>query len=98
MTVDQVLELARSERVKFLRLQFTDILGVIKNAFTVEGRPGHEIDFVYAISVAEVDRLREAPIVAIEADGTRITCLWKPVAAFHTGERLYPPGLLELLL
>lgn len=31
MTIEQVLELARSERVKFLRLQFTDILGVIKN-------------------------------------------------------------------
>jgi glutamine synthetase len=31
MTMEQVLEHARSEHVKFLRLQFTDILGVIKN-------------------------------------------------------------------
>jgi glutamine synthetase len=30
MLLDQVLELARSERVRFLKLQFTDILGVIK--------------------------------------------------------------------
>ena len=30
-TTDQVLEIAKQERVRFLRLQFTDILGSIKN-------------------------------------------------------------------
>ncbi len=30
-TTDQVLELAKQERVRFLRMQFTDILGSIKN-------------------------------------------------------------------
>jgi glutamine synthetase len=30
-TTDEVLELAKQERVRFLRLQFTDILGAIKN-------------------------------------------------------------------
>ncbi len=30
-STDQVLELAKQERVRFLRLQFTDILGAIKN-------------------------------------------------------------------
>ena len=30
-STDQVLEIAKQERVRFLRLQFTDILGSIKN-------------------------------------------------------------------
>jgi glutamine synthetase len=34
----QVLELAERERVKFLRLQFTDILGTIKNVEIPDGR------------------------------------------------------------
>lgn len=73
------------------------LLGVIENAFTVNGQPGDEIDFVYEVSVAEIDRLRAGPIVAAEADGSPISCLWRPIAAFTASEPLYPPGLLELL-
>jgi 8-oxo-dGTP pyrophosphatase MutT (NUDIX family) len=73
------------------------LLGVIENAFTVNGQPGHEIDFVYEVSVAEIDRLRAGPIVAAEADGSPISCLWRPIGAFTASEPLYPPGLLELL-
>ncbi len=73
------------------------LLGVIENAFTFERGPRHEIDFVYAISVTEIERLRGEAIAAVEADGSPITCLWKPLAAFEGGERLYPPGLLPML-
>lgn len=75
----------------------TRLLGIIENAFTVNGEPGHEIDFVYDVSVAEIDRLRDGPIIAAEADGSPITCVWRPIAAFTASEPLYPPGLLELL-
>ena len=75
----------------------TRLLGVIENAFTVNGEPGHEIDFIYEVSVADIDRLRAGPIVAVEADGSPITCLWRPIAAFTSSEPLYPPGLLDML-
>jgi ADP-ribose pyrophosphatase YjhB (NUDIX family) len=73
------------------------LLGVIENRFVVNGQPGHELDFVYLVSVDELERLRNDPIVAAEADGSPLTCLWMPLAAFRSGERLYPPGLLEWL-
>jgi hypothetical protein len=50
-----------------------------------------------ARSLRELERLRNDPIVAAEADGSPLTCLWMPLAAFRSGERLYPPGLLEWL-
>jgi 8-oxo-dGTP pyrophosphatase MutT (NUDIX family) len=73
------------------------LLGVIENRFVVNGQPGHELDFVYLVSVDELARLRSGPIAATEADGSPLACLWMPLAAFRSGERLYPPGLLEWL-
>jgi len=73
------------------------LLGVIENAFAVNGQPGHEIDFIYEVSVAEIDRLRDGPIIAAEVDGSPITCVWRPIAAFTASAPLYPPGLLKLL-
>jgi ADP-ribose pyrophosphatase YjhB (NUDIX family) len=73
------------------------LLGVVENTFTVNGAPGHEIDFMYEVSVAEIDRLRSGPIIATEADGSPLICVWRPLSAFGSVEPLYPPGLLELL-
>src|ERR671919_1517839 len=39
-----ILERAEKERVKFLRLQFTDILGVIKNVEVPDGQFGDALD------------------------------------------------------
>jgi ADP-ribose pyrophosphatase YjhB (NUDIX family) len=58
-----------------VRVVLARLLGVIENAFTVNGQPGHEIDFIYEVSVVEIDRLRAGPIVAAEADGSPLTCL-----------------------
>lgn len=35
--------------------------------------------------------------VRYEANGERINCMWKPIADFRNGARLYPDGLLALL-
>ena len=74
----------------------TRLLGVIENTFTYQGKAGHEIDFIFAVSVRDVARLRTA-IVAYEADGSTITCVWKRLGDLRAGARLYPPGLLALI-
>lgn len=75
----------------------SELLGVFENVFVVENRPGHEIDFVFDVSIRELDRLRSDAIVASEADGKAMTCMWMSLAEFRAGARLYPPGLLAVL-
>ena len=75
----------------------THLLGVIENVFTANREAGHEIDFIYEVSVTEIDALRAGPIVATEADGSSIDCLWRPISTFTDSEPLHPPGLLALL-
>jgi ADP-ribose pyrophosphatase YjhB (NUDIX family) len=74
-----------------------DLLGVLENTFTYQGQPGHEIDFVFEVTVSDLSRLRDGTVAAYEADGSAITCVWKPLADFRERARLYPDGLLSLL-
>ena len=73
------------------------LLGILENTFTYQGQPGHEIDFVFDVTVSDLARLRDGTVRAYEADGSQITCLWKSIADFADGVRLYPDGLLALL-
>ena len=73
-----------------------ELLGVFENIFTYQGQPGHEIDFVFDVTVSDLARLRDGTVAAYEADGSAITCLWKSLADFRDGARLYPEGLLPL--
>ena len=73
------------------------LLGVLENTFMYQGQPGHEIDFVFEVTVSDLRRLRDGTVTAYEADGSTIKCVWKPLAEFRDHARLYPDGLLELL-
>lgn len=73
------------------------LLTVLENVFTWQGQTAHEIDFVFEITLADPERLRSVDLIAYEATGERINCMWKPVAEFRNGARLYPVGLLEAL-
>ena len=97
---ERAIDAVRRELAEEIEATVTsaDLLGVLENTFTYQGQPGHEIDFVFEVTVSDLTRLRSGAIAGYEADGSAITCLWKPLAAFREGARLYPEGLLALLV
>jgi ADP-ribose pyrophosphatase YjhB (NUDIX family) len=75
-----------------------ELLGVLENTFSYQGQPGHEIDFIFEVTVSDLARLRDGTVAAYEADGSAVTCVWKRLADFRDRARLYPEGLLTLLV
>jgi ADP-ribose pyrophosphatase YjhB (NUDIX family) len=55
------------------------LLGVIENRFVVNGQPGHELDFVYLVSVDELERLR-----TIRSWPPKPTALRSPACGCHS--------------
>ena len=69
----------------------------LENIFEYLGRPGHELVRVYEGRLADEALYERETIVAREENGSRLRCVWKPIADFERGDPLYPDGLLELL-
>jgi len=74
------------------------LLGVLENVFTHEGRPGHEIAFVFEVelldpSIADRDELEIVEVISGEE--VRIRAVW--VDPVRLDAPLYPDGLLGLL-
>lgn len=89
----------RREMREELGAELTDVtlLGVLENVFTYEGRPGHEIVFVFEARFADAGFYTRDEVVGDE-EGTAFVARWVPLAQFgHGGPPLYPTGLLELL-
>jgi 8-oxo-dGTP pyrophosphatase MutT (NUDIX family) len=73
-------------------------IGVLENLFTHEGRPWHEIVFVFEADFADRTLYNRKSATCIEDNGGQFPALWKPVSDFSGGKAiLYPGGLLELL-
>ena len=72
-------------------------LGTVENIFTYLGAAGHELVRVYAARFADQRLYERDRFDCVEANGTRFTCIWKPIADFRGGVPLYPDGLLELI-
>ena len=78
-------------------VQDLKLVGVLENIFEYEGRPGHEIIFVYEARFADARYYEEAQIRGVES-GRSFQLEWKELATFgRPGERLVPDGLYELL-
>jgi glutamine synthetase len=78
--VDQVLELARQERVRFLRLQFTDILGSIKNVEVPEHQFKRALDGQVVFdgsSIGGFFRLEEADMILVPDPATFRVFPWE---------------------
>lgn len=96
---ERAADAVRREFVEELDAELADVrlLGVLESVFTYEGRPGHEITFVFD------GRLADAALYAREAlagvEGLHpFEARWVPLARFADGgPPLYPTGLLELL-
>src|SRR5687768_15149006 len=72
------------------------LLGVLENHFTYQGRPGHEIVFVYEAQFVDADAYERAELPMREP-GWDSPALWRRLDAFGPDCRLVPEGLAELL-
>jgi ADP-ribose pyrophosphatase YjhB (NUDIX family) len=74
------------------------LLQVLENVFTYEGRPGHEIVFVFEARLADASLYGRDELRWTESDGTQWLAEWLPLDDFAPGRALlYPSGLFELL-
>jgi 8-oxo-dGTP pyrophosphatase MutT (NUDIX family) len=91
---------ARREIMEELGARVDDLrlLGVLENVFTYEGRPGHEIVFVFLGRFADASMYERNELRWTESDGTEWLAEWLPLDHFGPGgPPLYPTGVLELL-
>jgi 8-oxo-dGTP pyrophosphatase MutT (NUDIX family) len=73
-------------------------LGVLENRFVYEGRPGHEIVFVFAAALANADDAGRDEWTATDTDGRPHTAVWMPVADVVSGAApVVPDGVAALL-
>ena len=80
-----------------LTLEAPTLLGVLENLFTLEGRAGHEVIFVFAARVSDPRAHGRDEIEAIDTDGARHVAGWVSLAELRAGSTpLYPGGLFEL--
>jgi ADP-ribose pyrophosphatase YjhB (NUDIX family) len=89
------VEAAKREIAEELDMEVTEVslLGVLESIFEYAHRPGHEVVFVYAGTIAE------AVVPAKGAwfdDGGPIRVEWRPVSA-DTDVPLYPEGTQRLI-
>ncbi len=80
VTTDHVLELARQERVRFLRLQFTDILGAIKNVEVPEPQFRRALEGMVVFDGSAIEgyfRSQEADMVLLPDPSTFRVFPWE---------------------
>lgn len=74
------------------------LLGTLENIFTYEGRPGHEIAFVYEARFKDESAYGIENFVVTEDSGETIPAKWIPLSFFNEYHRLVPEGLMSLLI
>jgi ADP-ribose pyrophosphatase YjhB (NUDIX family) len=95
---ESAVEALRREMVEELAAELSNVelLGVLENVFTLSGRPGHQIVFVYAADLADPTLYERDDVGHILDDGSPVT--WQPMRRFASGEAvLYPAGLADIL-
>lgn len=97
---ERAADAARREMHEELGAALADVtlLGVLENIFTYEGRPGHEITFVFVVRLEDEALYARDEIHATESNGQPFVARWMPLAHFAPGgPPLYPDGLFDLL-
>jgi ADP-ribose pyrophosphatase YjhB (NUDIX family) len=73
-------------------------IGILENIFTYEGKPGHEIVFIFQAEFADRGLYDLANATCIKDNGQEFPAMWKPFEEFASGRAiLYPAGLADLL-
>ena len=73
------------------------LLDVLENIFTVDGRPGHEIVFVYHARFVDPTVYAQETLIAHEDNGDQLTVRWRDIDAFDGAHRLVPPELFGVI-
>lgn len=74
------------------------LLGVLENRFVFDGRPGHEIVFVYDAVLADKDLYGVDRFSGTESNGAVFTALWLDIETIGPETPpVYPDGLIDLL-
>lgn len=82
-----------------LAQEITDLrlLGVLESIFTVEGRAGHEIVFVYDGRFCD-ETLYDQPALTVHEATGEVRAVWRDLTSFDDYHRLVPEKLLALLV
>jgi ADP-ribose pyrophosphatase YjhB (NUDIX family) len=71
------------------------LLGVVDNIFTYEGRPGHEILFLFEVEFADTRLYTRRDWTLADSHGSRAT--WRPLAELAAGPPVYPREAVDLI-
>lgn len=79
-----------------VELEEVRLLGVLEDVFDGDGRPCHEIVFVFAAALADPALYQRDDVGVVLDEGSPVS--WRrPADLAHDGVPLYPRGLAELL-
>ncbi len=90
----------RREVKEELEVEIEDLrlLGVREAVFTVDGKPGHDVVFVYAARCVDPAIYEKEEVPGVESDGVPFPLRWLDLEEFAPGGRpLYPEGLYQML-
>lgn len=74
------------------------LLGVLENLFTFDGRPGHEIVFIYEAEFINESLYSQMEIYGVESNGTELKVKWFNQKEINSGAlTIYPNGITEML-
>lgn len=73
------------------------LLGSIENIFVLNGRPRHEIVYVYDGRFVDESVYAREELEVIEDDGERLRARWLEIGSFGETRRLVPETLRRLL-
>jgi len=97
---ERAADAARREWMEELGVELAEmrLLGVLENLFTYDGRPGHEIVFVFTAQIRDALPHATAPLEVVDSDGQHHAVAWVPLAELEGGTvPLYPAGILDLI-
>ncbi|MBD1910469.1 MULTISPECIES: NUDIX domain-containing protein [unclassified Leptolyngbya] len=74
------------------------LLGVLENLFEYEGKPGHEIVFVFDGQFVNPDITQQTILRGMDSGDHVIQARWRSLDSFDSYHRLVPEGLMQLLI
>lgn len=71
---------------------------MLENLFTLKGKAGHEIVFVYEASFADAAFSSKTEIQGVESNGAAFKLRWFNQAQVNSGAlKIYPAGLADIM-
>ncbi len=79
--------------------EITDVrlLTVLENLFVLDGRPGHEIVFLFDARFEDPTLYQRKALTVTEDNGETLTAQWRSLDSFDEQGRLVPEALADLL-